>query len=236
MRLVWLIALSFLRQQRTVIIVMGVYTVTLTVALTALADARHSAGDLIFPFRQLASYGVIIPFLLAGQALYTERRTRRILAILAKGVSRQQYLTSAWLACVLIAAIQLSLLGVVIQAAAAILGAKVEIWVSLLAALLAAGLAGAVALAFACFVHPFVAVFLSGTVLAIPAGLGVVFGPNAQLVLPVSYVIGKINSSDITGAWNGGWLVFLIAAAESAAILVLAGKLFKNVDVAEAIE
>jgi len=78
-----LIALNFVREQRWPILVLQLSVLGLA-ALGLLSDARSDRDDILLTFKQLGMYGVAFSIFFGGSAIYNERRSRRILAVLGK--------------------------------------------------------------------------------------------------------------------------------------------------------
>ncbi len=89
-----LIAFNFVREQRWPIFVLLLW-VLLLAFLGLVADIPRMREDLLFLFKQVAVYVVAFSIFFGGSAIYNERKSRRILAVLSKAVRREQYL-SGW--------------------------------------------------------------------------------------------------------------------------------------------
>jgi hypothetical protein len=121
--------------------------------------------------------------MIAIPALQTERKTRRILAVLSKGIHRWQYLGGLLCGCTMISALFCLLIG----ATAAWLGQQGKIPIDGLSAIMAllfccCVFAVSVALFFATFFHPLLATAATSTVLALPLIL-------LQFRLPVAWIL-----------------------------------------------
>src|SRR5581483_2462847 len=90
MRQVGLIAINFVREQRWPILVLMLWILVFSV-LGLLVDLRRSREDVLFIFKQLAVYGIAFAVFFGASAIHNERKTRRILSVLSKGVGRAQY-------------------------------------------------------------------------------------------------------------------------------------------------
>jgi hypothetical protein len=90
MRGVLLIASNFAREQRwpILLLILGVLALAL-MGLTV--DLHKQQDDALFLFKELSIYGIAFSVFFGGSAINTERRSRRILAVLAKAISRRQY-------------------------------------------------------------------------------------------------------------------------------------------------
>ncbi|HEY7615705.1 MAG TPA: hypothetical protein VH744_02805, partial [Terriglobales bacterium] len=92
MKPVLLIAVNFVREQRWPIFVLLLW-VLLLAFLGLVTDVAREREDLLFIFKQVAVYVVAFSIFFGGSAIYNERKSRRILAVLSKAVRRQQYLS-----------------------------------------------------------------------------------------------------------------------------------------------
>src|SRR4051812_30672040 len=90
MRPVLLIALNFLRESRWAILLLLLWAGISGAA--AAYSIKESQDDALFFLKQQAVYGVVFTAFLASSAIYNQRRSRRILAVLSKGLSRTEYL------------------------------------------------------------------------------------------------------------------------------------------------
>ncbi len=90
MRPVFLIALNFLRESRWAILLLLLWAVISGGA--AAYSIKESQDDALFFVKQQAVYGVVFTAFLASSAIYNQRRSRRILAVLSKAVGRAEYL------------------------------------------------------------------------------------------------------------------------------------------------
>ncbi len=61
--------------------------------LGLVTDIPRERDELLFIFKQVAVYVVVFSIFFGGSAIYNERKSRRILAVLSKGIARQQYLS-----------------------------------------------------------------------------------------------------------------------------------------------
>ena len=163
-----LIMLNFLRQNRWIILLLILYPIFFNVLFGK--DATPAAEeDVSALIRQEAVYVQAMAIFLAASVVFNERRSRRILCVLSKGISRFQYLTGL-------------LLGVLATSAAYVLSMTLSAWwvASKVRApvaplwiyaglLLSLGLLSAsVSFFFGSFTHPAVASALSAGAVASP--------------------------------------------------------------------
>ena len=236
MRAILLIAYSFFRQQRLVVLVLLAFTAVLLGVFLSESSNNPAKTELAIPYLQLIGYGIFMPFLLCTQMMFLERKTRRILGMLSKGIYRWQYIIGLWLASLFVSATQLGSLGFSIHLASVWRGWDFHIWPALGAAFVAAALAGAVAIPFGCFLHPMVATFLGGGLIAMPFWLSSRSMGNFDLLLPVVPIFRSIMRSALLHPWGGDPWLLVMALAQIALLLTLASWLFERIDVTAAVE
>ncbi len=234
MRAVNLIALNFLRESRWAILLLLLWALISGVA--AAYSIKASQDDALFLLKQQAVYGAVFTAFLASSAIYNQRRSRRILAVLAKAISRPQYLAGLELGFLISAAVYSLAIGALGGWAFARGGFPathiVPIAIMLFAA---AALAGSVALLFSTFLSPLFAIALT----AIVVGVNGVFahfsaGPWSLMmpIYPLTQSILTFSFDKWTPAWTAaGW-----ALVESMAVWALASLIFSYRDLAVAIE
>src|ERR1051326_808326 len=101
MRAVILLGLNFVRTQWIVLAVITVYLL----GMGSVFRAHARQADVLFFLRWHAGYAIFLAAMLAIPALQMERKTRRILAVLSKGIHRWQYLGGLLCGCALMAAL-----------------------------------------------------------------------------------------------------------------------------------
>jgi ABC-type transport system involved in multi-copper enzyme maturation permease subunit len=222
-RPIFLIAANFFREQRILLSLMLAYVV-LGGGTLAVLPHPPEVDDVIFLIKQHAVYAVLLGVALASTAIHNERKSRRILGVLSKGITRGQYLAGLLLGGVSVLFIYLFSLGIISTALSARVGlAAVEGWTVLGIAALAALLAAAITIFYSTFAHPWVALPLSLATIAVP-------------IFPVAMLLKEL------AAWNAGSDVLLrgsqvsIALAETLGFWLLAAWAFRNRDIAVAVE
>lgn len=174
MRPIFLIGINFVRTQRVAVAVMSAYVI----GIGGIYRLHTQRDDVLFFLRLHASYAVFLAIMTAIPALQAERKSRRVLAVLSKGIQRWQYLGGILCGCAMISGIFCLLIGIT------------GTWLAHQGEIEIAGLAGAMAVLFFCcvlaaavglffsvFLHPLLAVGATSVVLALPlllnqAGLG----------------------------------------------------------------
>src|SRR5258705_12194270 len=91
MRPVLLIAENFAREQRWPLFFLLLWVLGWA-TFGVFADPQSGAEDALMIFRQLAVYSVTFGVFFGSSAIQADQRSRRILAVLSKGISRRQYI------------------------------------------------------------------------------------------------------------------------------------------------
>jgi len=192
MRPVVLLAWNYLREQKVFIIVLSIYLAAGTGWL-ALSSETPQPDDLSFLVKQQVEYAIVFGVFMVSGAIFTDRRTRRILMVLAKGINRSQYLA-----------------GIYLGSAAALMGYLVLSWMAsavllnrvgqassslnelIVAAAVATLLSAAIALLYSTMMHPLLAVMFSAITMTVPHALAKVVAPGFDAVLPVYAISGAV--------------------------------------------
>jgi ABC-type transport system involved in multi-copper enzyme maturation permease subunit len=223
MRPVLLIAANFFREQRILLGLMVAYVV-LGGGTLALLPHAPEVDDVLFLIKQHAACAVLLGVALASTAIHNERKSRRILAVLSKGITRGQYLAGMLFGSVSVLIAYLFCLGIITAALLARVGvAAVQGWTLLGITAITTLLVAAITIFYSTFAHPWVALPLTLTTIALP-------------IFPVAALLKQLAS------WNAGAGVSLlatlvgIALAETLAFWLLAAWAFRNKDIAVAVE
>src|ERR1044071_5937957 len=165
MRAIILIGINFVRTQWIVLAVMS----ACALGIGGVYRVHTQRDEVLFFLRWHAGYAIFLAAMIAVPALQTERKTRRILAVLSKGIHRWQYLGGLLCGCTMISALFCLLIG----GTAAWLGQQGRIPTDGLAAIMTwlfscCVFAVSVGLFFAPFLLPLRATAATGAVLALP--------------------------------------------------------------------
>ncbi|HVP44914.1 MAG TPA: hypothetical protein VMS96_15925 [Terriglobales bacterium] len=235
MRAMWLIGGNLIREQRWLALVLAFYVLTMTVFLSR--ESRIAAGDVAFLVKQQAIYAVLFSAMLALSTIHNERKTRRILAVLSKSVTRGQYIGGLLLGIMVLISSYCAL----VFLAGAFLARRIDVpvvqvgWM-MLVALVAALLAATIALVFASLLHPVLATAATGLIVALPMALEAVLGHRAELVLPVYSLSMTIARSTFDISWKVAGPMLAAGVAEAAVVGMLAVAVFSLKDIAVAVE
>jgi hypothetical protein len=88
MKAILLLGANFVRSQFLVLAIVVAYVV----CLTSFLAFHEQLPDLLFFIRQQAIYGFALGAMVIVPAIHNERKSRRILSVLSKGIHRWQYL------------------------------------------------------------------------------------------------------------------------------------------------
>jgi hypothetical protein len=228
-----ILALNVVRQQRLMVILMTVWLLFFAGVFGIITDPHTGAADLEMLYRQELVYGIAIGLFSGASIIHNERKTRRILAVMSKGIHRAQYLggSFAGIACItglfyaLVAATNQWLIHHLHHAGGAVEPALLG-WIATL-------LAVAIALALGSFLHPILAAPLAALVSAI----GMLI-PAYPLAFPVSYfarsAIGATYAHGLSWDHYTGFIVSV--AIETAIAFTIAVLIFERRDITVPVE
>jgi hypothetical protein len=234
MRPVLLIASNFLRESRWAILLLLLWAVISGGA--AANSIKESQDDALFFLKQQAVYGVVFTAFLASSAIYNQRRSRRILAVLSKAISRAEYLAgleTGFLVAATVYSAAVGVLGVWVFARAGLSVTRVIPIATMLFA--ASALAGSVALLFSTFLSPLFAIALTAIVVGIN-GVFVQMSSGVLTQVVPTYVLMQSIIGFSFDNWTPAWAAVGWALVESVAVWALASLIFANRDLAVEIE
>jgi ABC-type transport system involved in multi-copper enzyme maturation permease subunit len=233
---VLLIAINFAREQRWPMLTLLLW-VLLLAFLGLISDIHHQREDLLFVFKLDAVYVSAFSIFFGGSAIYNERRSRRILAVLSKAVGRQQYLSGLVLGVTLACVIYCFALGMTGSWTLGEAGFPISrVWFLMVCLVAACALAGTVALMFSTFLNPFFAAGATAMVLGLPALAAQFLGPQWAYVIPVWELGATVVNSSFDSPGRASWFPIVLAAVETLAFWLLSARIFSYVDIAVAVE
>jgi hypothetical protein len=238
-----LIAVNFVREQRWPIFVLLLW-VLLMAFLGLVTDIPRERDELLFIFKQVAVYVVVFSIFFGGSAIYNERKSRRILAVLSKAIARQQYLSGLIIGITFACGIYCFTLGLTGSWTLGQAGFPIQtIWFFMACLLSACMLAGTIALMFSTFLNPFFAAGATAIVLGAPAvalSLPTVFSPIMAMrwgySIPVYVLTTNIMQSSYQNPGKPYWFPVGLAMLEAFVFWILGAWIFSRVDVAVAVE
>ncbi len=234
MRPVWLIALNFAREQRLTLFVLLGWLVVFA-AMYSIWDP-HDHGDLVMFFRQFAAYAVILSVLVSAQGFHNDRKARRMVAVLAKGITRSQYLAGHTLGCALFSAGYLLAFGAVQLWFGFYFGIEVRLAGTLIAIWAASVLASVIALVFACFLPPLLVSIVTLLAVVAPVVVMPLLPRGVSVLLPIAHVSRHLLHYEYAVGWTGGWAYLPIAVVQILLCWLLASAIFHRQDVTAAVE
>jgi ABC-type transport system involved in multi-copper enzyme maturation permease subunit len=236
MRQIGLIAINFVREQRWPILVLMLWVVLLAI-LGLLLDLRQSREDVLFIFKQLGVYGVAFAVFFGASAIHNERKTRRILAVISKGVSRAQYISGLLIGigmAVGIFAVSMGVTGTWVLRAG---GARAsQIWTLIACLMLTCVLSSAVAVLFSTFLNPLFATLATAITLGIPAVAALHFESRWARAIPAYSLLDLLLQFSFRRNMSVPWNLMGLALFEAVFLWLSASWVFSRRDVAVAVD
>jgi ABC-type transport system involved in multi-copper enzyme maturation permease subunit len=213
MRPMLLIALNYARMQWVTILVMTVYLA----GIGGVFSLNQQTQEVLFFVRSQPLYVIFIALMLAIPAIQTDRKSRRLLAVLSKGIHRWEYLGGLLCGCAIIIAVFCFLIWA-IACALFVRGGQPTAGLGLLAAALFAGClaAASAGLLYSTFLHPLLATGAAAVTLLLPYTPDGLRSYSLRPFFPVAWLLDVVVHYEFGGA-AGLWR--LIIAALSLAIL-----------------
>lgn len=225
---VLLLTRNFVRQNRWLLIAFMLWPFLLG-AFTWSPHHPANREDVADDVRLEVFYGLVVVTFLVSSAIYNEKRSRRIVGVLSKSVSRLRYLLGLWAGAGCFAALYFVMIDASVfwlmglseallrfEIAVFLQGVVASLWVS------------AVGLLFSTFLYPFIAATLAGAIALGPLALS-----HANVLL--APVVSLLQDADSFAA-NFHWAAIAAALAESVLFLMVGAKIFRHRDVTVSIE
>lgn len=222
--------MNFVREQRWPLITLLLYVAVFGGGITLFGG--QSEDDTLFMLRSTSMYGLAFTGLLSASALNNERRTRRILAVLSKGIERSEYLAGLLLGAMLASAVYCLTIFAVGALATHKIGILLPFAMMLMVLFL---LAASVALAFSTVFHPLLASAAAGLLLGAEGLLARALGGLWELLLPSYLLVDRaVNFGEPD--WHAPWMACLAAIVQAGIFWFVANAIFSRRDVAVAVE
>ncbi|HUM04255.1 MAG TPA: hypothetical protein VLT90_02270 [Terriglobales bacterium] len=235
MRAVLLLAANFAREQRWPLFFLLLWV--LGWALFGLVDPERGPEDALMIFRQLAVYSVTFGVFFGSSAIQADQRSRRVLAVLSKGISRQQYLLGLLAGMGLVLGIFCLCMGFTATWLLGRFGVHLaSLWLGMLALWTACLLTASLTLAMSTFLPPLFSAIATGTFAGIPALLALRGDVVSKFVIPVYGLVEPLIASDFAPAWHARPLLLLLGWVEAAVFWIIASWIFSRRDLAVAAE
>jgi ABC-type transport system involved in multi-copper enzyme maturation permease subunit len=236
MRQVRLIAVNFVREQRWPILVLMLWILVFSV-LGLVVDLRSSREDVLFLYKQLAVYGIAFAVFFGASAIHNERKTRRILSVLSKSVSRGQYISGLLGGIILAVGIycfSMAVTGTWILRPAGF--PAWHVWFLMLCLMMACLLAAAIAVLFSTFLNPLFATLCTALGLGIPAVVALQFRSRWVDAVPSYSLVTMVMGASFSTNWTARWDLLGVALLEAAVFWMLASWIFSRRDIAVAVD
>ena len=233
---VFLIAANFLREHRWAVLILFVWIVLTALAAAGFGKDRVATDDVVFYVQQQAVYICVFSAFLAADAIHNERKSRRILLVLSKAVSRGKYLFAVILgtaAMALAYALVFGLCGVWLTSRATLPSG--ELWSMVVLVMVGSVLAATVALFFATFLNPYVATAFSLLLFSLP-GLLHIQNHRWSVWLPGFPILVQLVSFRFRSDWTLDWTAAGIAVFQSVLFWWMAAAIFDRRDIAVPVE
>jgi ABC-type transport system involved in multi-copper enzyme maturation permease subunit len=236
MRPVLLIATNFLREQRWLTLVLVLYAFGLA-AVFGLSEKQVSAEDAVFFLRQQSLYAPLFSLFLAVTAIHNERKSRRILAVLSKALTRLQYIAGLLVGILAVVGIYCLAIAIAGTWLAHSAQASVErLWILLGMTAVVSALVSAVAMFFSTFLNPVFATAATALAGVLPAGLGHAIGRGWENLLPIYSLVVRVSETTLERSAIPDWHPLAIALGEALLFWALASWIFAGRDIATAVE
>jgi hypothetical protein len=228
MRVVFLLGTKFVSTQWVPAAVMTAYLIGAGV----LFGWHQQRADVQFYLQWHSYNAVFVGALIAAPSIWSERRSRRILAVLSKGIGRWQYLGGILFGCSLLSVWFCLLIGVI----SALLTFRGGIPASSLLpfmtiVFLCSVTAEATALLAAVVVHPLLAMIATSAFLLLPFALEPMGLYLPAELFPVASLIGVVRDFHFQRLGAGIWRIATGAVLETIVFWILASALFVRKDV-----
>jgi hypothetical protein len=230
MRPVFLIARNFAREQRWPLFFLLLWVLGWA-TFGVFEDPRSGPDDALMIFRQLAVYSVTFGVFFGSSAIQADQRSRRILAVLSKGISRRQYVFGLLLGIALVLGLFCLCMGFT---ATWLLGRfgfnPAAMWFGILALWTACLLVASLTLSLSTFMPPLLAAIGAGTFAGIPALLSLRGDAISRYIIPVHRLLEPLIRADFTQAWHASVGIIFVGWLETAALWFFAAWIFSRRD------
>jgi hypothetical protein len=229
MRVIFLIGINLVRTQWIAVAVMSAYMA----GIAGVYRLHTEREEVLFFLRWHAGYVAFLTIMMAIPALQMERKTRRVLAVLSKGIHRWEYLGGILCGCSLIAVIFCLLVGLCVTWLGQQGGIATSGLGMMMLALFACSVAAASAgLFFATFLHPFLATAATSAWLALPVVLEQAgWQPPAELFPVVAFFRTLWKDYRLQTVVHGGWAIVIAAIGQTLVFWLAAALVFARRDV-----
>jgi ABC-type transport system involved in multi-copper enzyme maturation permease subunit len=172
-----------------------------------------------------------------ASAIHNERKTRRILAVLSKGVSRPQYISGLLIGIAIAVAIFSVSMGVTGSWVLTTQSTQSsQIWGLILCLMMACVLSASVAVLFSTLLNPLFATLATAIVLGVPAVVSLHFGSPWGKVIPAYSLLDQLLQFSLATRKAMPWALMALAVFEAIMLWLAASWIFSQRDVAVSVE
>jgi ABC-type transport system involved in multi-copper enzyme maturation permease subunit len=231
-----LIAANFLREHRWPLLILFAWIFFVAAATGDFGRSRPVSEDVVFYCQQQAMYICVFSAFLAADAIHNERKSRRILLVLSKAISRGRYLLAVILGtCVMAVAYALvfALCGIWLTARAALPNG--QLWSIVILVIAGSAVAATVAMFFSTYLNPYVATAMTVLLFCAP-GVFRVQRHAWSIWLPGLPILSDLLRFSFRADWTFNWLAAGIALLQSVLFWILAAAVFNRRDIAVPVE
>ncbi len=232
----WSIARNFLRENRWPVLILLAWIIFTTVVTGGFGRERVLPYDVVFFVQQQAVYICAFSAFLAANAIHNERKSRRILLVLSKAVSRGEYLLAMLIGTLTMSVVYDVLFVACCRWLAHRAGLPANgVWSVAVLVVAASAIAAAIGMFFSTFLNPYLAIALTVTIFGAPALIHAERQPWFRLVpgLPVLLDILRFH---FRGGWTTDWGAVIITLLEAGLFWGLAVMVFAYRDIAVPVE
>jgi len=231
-----LIALNFVREHRWPVMILFAWIVLAALAVGAINRHNLIPDDVAFYVQEQAVYIAVFSAFLAADAIHNERKSRRLLLVLSKAVSRREYLFSVTLgACGMAFAYTLAFGLCTLWLTQRAMVSSAPVLPLMLLVMAGATTAATVALFFSTFLNPYAATALTLVLFTGPGAIQVQQHAWSAWLPGLPVMVDVLHFGFFHG-WSFRWYVPVIALVESAVFWWLAVLVFERRDIAVPVE
>lgn len=235
MRPVFLIARNFAREQRWPLFFLLLWV--LGWALFGLLEEGRGPEDALMIFRQLAVYSVTFGVFFGSSAIQADQRSRRVLAVLSKGISRRQYVFGLLAGIAMVLGVFCLCMGFTASWLLGRFGFSLgPLWFGMFALWTACLLTASLTLSLSTFMPPLFAAISAGTIAGIPALLSLRGDVFSQYVIPVYGLLQPLIQADFSQSWHSSPGIVTLGWIETLLLWLLAAWIFSRRDLSVAVE
>lgn len=235
MRSVWLLALAFVRHNLWLLIMLMLWPWLFSGVLSL--GAENQINDYGANLQQEAFYGIVIIGFMATAALNNEQKSRRVIAVLSKAISRGQYLGSFLLGVFLVGLCFTFSVAVATWTATLHIHIKLIHLPAFLFAVLATALwIASLSLMFSTFLPPMLTTIFTGLCVAVTLLGSHSHNPVWSLLAPTSSMFAALAGNPLSESWRVDWAPLISAAVEVFIFLAIGAWAFQYRDLTRAIE